>query len=92
MSLMSPPMDNKSRIVILCESYPSIAYTLYRLAQEGNKSHVTIFFPSLEDLYTLFQIINEKVFNNSIELIYYSQYTQRWAEAKGIRKLLYVLP
>ncbi len=69
-------MGNKSRIVLLCESYPSIAYTIYRLEQEDSEVPITIFFPSLQDLYTLFQVINEKVFNNKIELISYPQYAQ----------------
>lgn len=85
-------MSNKNRIVILCESYPSIAYTLYRLANEAKDVSATIFIPSLKDLYQLFQVINEKVFNNNLELIYYPQYAPKRAEAKGIKRLLYILP
>ena len=85
-------MSNKNRIVILCESYPSIAYVLYRLTNEKRDVPATIFIPTLKDLYQLFQVINEKVFNNNLELIYYPQYKRRWVEAKGIKKLLYILP
>ncbi|MBA7697385.1 hypothetical protein ES703_106050 [subsurface metagenome] len=85
-------MDNKSRIVILCESYASIAYVLYRLTVENRDVPATIFIPTLKDLYHLFQVINEKVFNNSLELIYYPPYKQRWAEKKGIKSLLYIIP
>lgn len=85
-------MDNKSRIVILCESYASIAYVLYRLTDENRDVPATIFIPTLKDLYHLFQVINEKVFNNSLELVYYPPYAPRWAETKGIKRLLYILP
>ena len=85
-------MDNKSRIVILCESYASIAYPLYRLANEGKDVPVTIFFPSLKDLYLLFQVINKRVFNNNLELICYPQFTQKWAGTKGIKRLFHILP
>jgi len=85
-------MGNKSRIVILCESYPSIAYVLYRLTNESRDIPATIFIPSLKDLYNLFQVINEKVFNNNLELVCYPQYVPKRAEVKGIKKLLYILP
>ncbi|GAI57097.1 unnamed protein product, partial [marine sediment metagenome] len=85
-------MSNKNRIVILCESYSSIAYVLYRLTNEDSDVPATIFFTALKDLYHLFQVINEKVFNNSLELIYYPQYEPTRVEAKGIKKLLHILP
>lgn len=85
-------MDNKKRIVILCESYASIAYVLYRLTDENRDVPATIFIPTLKDLYSLFQVINEKVFNNNLELVYYPPYKQRWAETKGIKRLLYIPP
>lgn len=85
-------MDNKSRIVILCEAYRSIDYPLYRLENEKRDVPVTIFITALKDLYQLFQVLNEKVFNNSLELIYYPPYAPKWVEAKGIKRLLYILP
>lgn len=83
-------MDNKKRTVILCESYASILYVLYRLAQETADVRITIFIPTLKDLYLLFQAINEKVFSNGLSLIYYPPYEARWKNAKGIMKLLYL--
>ncbi|MBI3930996.1 MAG: hypothetical protein HY325_03130 [Chloroflexi bacterium] len=85
-------MNSKKRIVILCESYASIAYPLYRLTNESKDIQATIFIPTLKDLYHLFQIINEKVFRNELELIYYPEYSQRWTEGRRFKKLVYVLP
>src|SRR4030042_572286 len=85
-------MDKKKRIVILCESYASMLYPLYRLATDKNNIPVTIFIPTLPDLHQLFQIINEKVYDNKLELIYYPSYAPKWMETKGIKKLLYLLP
>ena len=53
---------------------------------------MTIFFPSLKDLYLLFQVINKRVFNNNLELICYPQFTQKWAGTKGIKRLFHILP
>ena len=80
-------MDSKSRIVILCESYPSIAYTLYRITNEKSGVSVSIYITALKDMYRLFQIINEKVFNNDLELIYYPRYEANWVKTKGIKRL-----
>src|SRR4030042_5534789 len=85
-------MDNKKRLVILCESYASILYPLYRLANETSDIPVTIFIPTLKDLYQLFLTMNEKVYDNKLELIYYPPYTQKWMKTKGIKRLLYLLP
>lgn len=85
-------MNNIRHIVILCEAYRSIDYPLYILENKLIDAPVTIFITGLKDLYYLFQIINEKVFNNSLELIYYPQYKRRLTEARGIKKLLYYLP
>ncbi|MBI4595536.1 MAG: hypothetical protein HY730_04055, partial [Candidatus Tectomicrobia bacterium] len=85
-------MDNNGRTVILCESYASIKYVLYRLTQEHTEAPPIVFIPTLEDLYRLFQLINGKVFSNKLELIYYPPYAPRWATAKGIKKFLSLLP
>jgi len=87
-------MNNRKRTVIVCESYPSIAYTLYRLEEEEEDGEVpvTIFFPTLKDLFALFQVINERIFNNRINLIFFPQYSQKWASIKGIKRLIYILP
>jgi hypothetical protein len=85
-------MDNKRKIVILCESYPSIAYTLYRLTNENGNIQAKIFFPTLKDLYRFFQVINKKVFNDNLELIYFPKYVRKWAKTSGIKKILYILP
>ena len=85
-------MSNNKRIVILCEAYRSLDYLLYRLENEKVDVPVTVFITALEDLYKLCQVLNEKVFNNRLELIYYETYESRWNKIKGIKKWLYLLP
>ena len=83
---------NNNSTVILCESYPSIAYVLYHLNDKNRTAPLSIFIPALKDLYLFFQDINEKVYNYSLEIIYYPQYKKRWTESRGIKKLWYVIP
>jgi len=85
-------MDKKSRIVILCEAYHSIDYPLYMLENEWVDMPVTIFITSYKDLYYLFKVINEKIYDNNLDLVYYPLYKRRWTKTKGIRRLLYILP
>ena len=80
-----------SRVVILCESYSSIAYVLYRLEKEDSNTPVSIFFTVLEDLYKLFQVINQRVYDNELDLIFYPNYAQRWVNKRGIARWLYFL-
>ena len=85
-------VDNNRKIVLLCESYASVKYVIYRLAQQNINAHPVIFIPTLKELFHLFQVINKKVFHNNLELIYYPPYKQRWAETKGLKRLLYLIP
>ena len=85
-------MSKKSRIVILCEAYGSIDYPLYVLENEKVDVPVTIFITALKDLYLLFQALNEKVLNNSLELVYYPPFISKWSKMKGIKRWLYILP
>lgn len=92
MSLKDTDMNNDKKTVILCESYASIKYPLYRLAQDSGENLPVIFIPGLEDLYRLLQVINEKAFDGKLELIYCPPYAPRRAAAKGLRKILFVIP
>jgi len=84
-------MDKNGKIIILCESYASVKYVLYRLMQEHGENLPVFFITGLEDLHRLIQTINEKVFNNKLELIFYQEYTPRRASAKGIKKFWFTL-
>ena len=80
-------MKNEKSVVILCESYASIAYPLYRLVNEKN-TQIIICIVSVEDLFMFFNVLNEKVFNNKLKIIYYPGFTPVWDQKKGINKLL----
>lgn len=87
---MSVNNTASQRVVLLCESYASIAYTLYWLERADKTSQVTIFLANLNDLYLLFQDINKKVFNGNLKLIYYPKYESMRSKAKGLGKILYI--
>ena len=82
-----------NKIVILCENYLSIPRTLYLVTQNYHDSQVTVVISRLHDLFKFFQVINEKVFHNTINLVYLAPYDLQRATAKGIiKKAFHVLP
>ena len=79
-------------IVIFCESYSSLAYTLYCLTNENGYTTATIFIPVLEDLFHLMEDLNEYVFDNKLNIVYYKNYVPRWTQRNGMKRLLYIVP
>jgi len=79
----------RSRVVILCESYGDLPYVLYKIETESMEVPITIFITALSDLLLLLQDINEKVYNNRLELIYYPPYSIRRG---GVKRLQYIIP
>lgn len=81
-----------SQIVIFSGSYPQIKNALYIASRNCHDCPITIVVPGNHDLFKFFQVINERVFHNIIELIYLTRYCARWVKAKGINKLFHVFP
>ena len=81
-----------SKIVILCESYGNIATALYVLTDNPGATSITLVVPGFHDLYKFFQVINEKVFHNKINLLYIEPYRPGRVKAKGINKIFHVIP
>lgn len=81
-----------SKVVIFCESYPQIKNALYVATHNCHDNSITLVIPGNHDLLNFFQVINEKVFHNTINLIYLELYHARRVTAKGIKKVFHVLP
>ena len=79
-------------VVIFCESYPLIKNCLYVATHNCHDNSITLVIPGNHDLLNFFQVINEKVFHNAINLIYLELYHARRVTAKGIKKVFHVLP
>lgn len=80
------------KLVIFCESYPQIRNTLYLVAQNSGRS-ITVVSGSNASLYALFQTLNERVFNDTLNLARYSFYSARFAQTDNkIKKALTLLP
>lgn len=80
-------MSQMSEIVIFCENYVEVNCVLQLAIQNYQNRRVTIIFPGFPDLFKFFQIINERVFHNTINLIFISPFEPRRAKAKGINKI-----
>ena len=81
-----------SKTVIIAGSYPQIKNALYLATHSRSDGPITIVIPGHHDLFKFFQAINEKVFHNTIKLIYFERYQGRRANAAGLRQAFYVLP
>lgn len=84
-----------SREIIICaDAYPRIRNTLHIVTQNYRKYPITILVAGSGDLLKFFKTVNEKLFNNEIKLVYFDlfQPDPRRAEAKGLTKILYILP
>ena len=81
-----------NKIVIICADYGNIPSALYLAKTHYRDSQISLVVPGHHDLYKFFQVINERVFNNAINLIYFEVYRGRRVDVKGINKLFYVIP
>ncbi len=81
-----------SKIVVFCENYLAIERTLYLATHNCHDSPVTVVISHNHDLFKFFQVINERVLHNSINLVYLEPYRSRRATAKGIKKVPHVVP
>ncbi|MFC1931524.1 hypothetical protein ACFLXJ_04930 [Chloroflexota bacterium] len=81
------------RLVIFCGGYTVIETALYLITQNLRDRPITVVIVSTHpDLFKFFQIINEKVFDNKVEIIHFRGYQPKRAGANKIKKLLYLLP
>ncbi len=81
-----------SKVVIFCESYPQIKNALYVATHDCHDNSITLVIPGNHDLLKFFQVINERLFHNSINLIYLEPYHAGRVTAKGIKKVFHVFP
>ncbi len=79
-------------IVIFGESYPMIKSALYVATHNCHDCSITIVIPAKHNLLKFFKVINERLFHNAINLIYFEPYHPRRVTAKGLKKVFYVLP
>lgn len=87
-------VQSMKQLLIFCEGYPQIENALYVATNNCQDRSITIAIPgSHPDLFRFFQVINERVFNNTIKLICYDIYQPRRGNSKGINmKKILLLP
>ena len=84
--------DNVKEIIISANSYLQYKNTLYLVTQGYRKYPITILTPN-HDLFRFFSVINEKVFNGEITLIYFDNFQPdpRRKTARDLSKIFYIL-
>ena len=81
------------QVVIFCESYPQVKYTLCIARHNYRDCSITVVIPHKYDLFKFFKLANEKLFHNTINVVYFELYRRRIAtKASRIKKILYILP
>ncbi|MEK9148744.1 MAG: hypothetical protein AAB267_01715 [Candidatus Desantisbacteria bacterium] len=82
-----------NEVVIFCESYPQIKSALYLAVQNHDNHSVTVVIPGWQDLSKFFELVNKKVFHDTVNIIHFDIYPGRMAKAGSrIIKALYLLP
>jgi len=80
-----------SRLVIFCENYPAIPSTLYMATQYPHDGPVTLVVTGFRDLFEFYKVINERVFHNSLNLIYFELYPGVTTRGNKIKKAFHLL-
>jgi hypothetical protein len=84
-------MNNE--VVIFCESYPQIKNTLYIINENYPAHPITIIITGYDDLLKFFTVINEKVYHNSIKIVFYKNFAAKMGEfCNRFIKALYLFP
>jgi len=78
--------------LLIVESYGQIPHALRLLSENSDTGRLILVFLGFTDLFRLFQLLNERLFQNRLRLMYLEAHTPRWATAKGPGRLLWVLP
>ena len=82
-----------SKLIILCTSYGEIPSTLYLAKQNYPDNSITIASANKPELFKFFQLVNERVFHNNINVIFLEPYDSGNAARKGIiTKAFYLVP
>ena len=81
-----------SQIVIFCESYDEIETALYVMTHNCDNRSITVVIPGNHDLFNFFNAVNERLFHNSINIIYFEVYSGRRAKANKINIMLHCIP
>jgi hypothetical protein len=82
-----------NQVFIFCESYGQIKYALQLIKRNWADHPVTVVIPGLNNLFQFFQVINEKLFQSSLNLIYLEGYRKRIAQkANMVKKAFLVIP
>lgn len=81
------------RLVIFCGGYTTIETTLYLVTHNWHRRPVTIVIIGTHpDLFKFFRVINERLFDDEVDIIHFKGYQPKRAGANKMKKLLYLLP
>jgi len=80
------------RLVIFCGGYTTIEIALYLVARNWHDRSITIAVLGRHpDLVKFFKVVNERLFDSTINILYLDSYQTRRARASKIKKVLYLL-
>jgi len=79
-------------IVIFCQSYPQIKIALYLVTQNYEDHSITVVIPGNHDLFKFFELVNEKIFQNKVNIVYFARYPRNITRAHKLKSLFYLIP
>jgi len=82
-----------NEIVIFCESYPQIKNALYLITENYCSHPTTVVITGHNDLLKFSKVINEKAFDNNINIVSFESFPAQMAgNSRKIIKMLYLIP
>ena len=79
-------------VVIFCEAYPHIKDALYVATHECHDCLITIVTIGKRDLLEFFKMVNEELFSNTINIVYFETYQGGRVKGSKIKRVFHVLP
>ena len=78
-------------IIIFCSSYGQIRYALQLIQLNIENNKISLVIPGYNDLFYFFQVIGEKVFNNTIDIVSIDDYRTKRSMSRGFGKIQHLL-
>ena len=72
-----------NQVLIFCDSYGQIKYALQLIDRNYPDNAITLVITAYPDLHRFFQVINEKLYQNSLNIIHLEGYAKKRASVKG---------
>lgn len=81
-----------NKIVIFCQSYTQIKNALYLIMHNIDSRSVTLVIPGNHDLFKFFNLVNERILQDKVNIVYFERYLIPTSGDNRIKAILCLVP